>query len=109
MRRIPSISTPEDYILFCGPLLWFSLYPLYPGCQPDIDELKYPLLKVFIKNIKRLATNVDNKNRQSNIKLAIINTTIPSKAVSIVIDIERFYTLARVCAFGLQFRNKVSI
>ena len=95
-----SSSTLKDYILFGAPLLWFSLYPLYPGGPPDIDELKYVLLNYFIKVIKKLATGVDNKNRQSNIQFAIINTKIPSKAFSIFFDIARLYTFSRVCAFG---------
>ena len=56
--------------------------------------------------MKKLATNVDNENRQINIKLAIINTKIPSNAVSIVFDIARLYTCWRVCALKSQFRNK---
>ena len=56
-----------------------------------------------------MATGVDNKNRQSNIKLAIINIKIPRKAVSIVFDIARLYTFCRVGDFGSQFRNKVPI
>ena len=71
--------------------------------------MKYPLLNVFIRGIKRLATNVDNKYRQSNIKLAIINTKMPSKAVSIFFDIARLYTFSRVCALGRQVINKVPI
>ena len=55
-------------------MLWFSLYTLYSSGPPDIDELKYPLLNLFLKVIKKLATGVDNVNRQSNIKLAIINS-----------------------------------
>ena len=90
-------------------MLWFSLYPLFPDGPPDIDELKYPLLDSFLKVIKKLATSVDNEIRQSNIKLAIINTKIPSKTVSIVFDIERLYTFCRVCVLGSQFRNKVPI
>ena len=109
MRRIPSFLTLKDYILFGGPLLWISLYPLYPGGLPDIDELKYPVLNSFIRVIKKLATNVDNQNTKSNIKLAIINTKIPSKDVSIFYDIARLYTFSRVCTFGSQFRNKVQI
>ena len=87
-----SYSTPKDYILFGGPVLWFSLYPLYPGGPPDIDGLKYPLLNSVLRVIKKLATGVNNKNSQSNIKLATINIRIPSKAVSIVLDIARLYT-----------------
>ena len=79
----------KDYILFGGPVLWFSLYPLYPGGPPDIDGLKYPLLNFVFRVINKLATGVDNKNRQSNIKLAIINIKIPSKAESIDFDIAR--------------------
>ena len=52
---------------------WFSLYPIYPGGPPDIDELKYPLLNSFLRVIKKLATGVENEIRQSNRKLAIIN------------------------------------
>ena len=109
MRRIQSFSTPKDYILFGGPVLWFSLHSFYPDGPPDIDKLKYTLLDFFLKVIKKLAIGVDNEIRQSNIKLAIINTRIPSKAVSIVIDIERLYTFCRVCVLGSQFRNKVPI
>ena len=50
-----------------------------------------------------MTTGVDNENRQSNIKLAIINIKFPSKAVSIVCDIARLYTICRVCVFGSQF------
>ena len=103
MRRIPSFSTSKDYILFGASLLWFSLYPLYPGGPSDIDELKYPLLNSLFRFIKQLATGVDNKNRQSNIKLAIINTKIFSNAVSIVFDIAKIYTFCRVGRFGSQF------
>ena len=109
MRQIPSFSTPKDYILFGGPVIWFSLYPVYPDGPPDIDELKYPLLDSFLRVIKKLATGVDNEIIQSNIKLAIINTKIPSRAVSIVFDIERLYTFCRVCVLGSQLRNKVPI
>ena len=59
--------------------------------------------------MKKLATGVDNEIRQSNRKLAIINTKILNKAVSIVFDIGRLYTFCRVCVFGSQFRNKVPI
>ena len=90
-------------------MLWFSLYPFYPDGPPDIDELKYPLLDSIFKVIKKLAIGVDNEIRQSIIKLAIIKTKIPSKAVSIVFDIERLYTFCRVCVLGSQFRNKVPI
>ena len=90
-------------------MLWFSIYPLYPGGQPDIDGLKYPLLNSVFRVNKKLATIVDNKNKQSNIKLSIINIKIPSKAVSIFFDIARLYTFCRVGDFGSQFRNKVSI
>ena len=100
MRRIPSLETVKDFILFGGPVLWFSLYPLYPGGPPDIDELKYPLFNSLFRVIKKLATGVDNKNRQSNIKFAIINTKIPTKALPILFDIARLYTFSRVCAFG---------
>ena len=92
MKQIPSFSTPKDYILFGGPVLWFLLYPFYSDGPPDINELKYQLLDSFLKVIKKLAIGVDNEIRQSNIKLAIINTKILSKAVSIVFDIERLYT-----------------
>ena len=54
--------------------------------------MKYLLSGSFLRVIKKLATGVDNKIRQSNIKLAIINIKIPSMAVSIVFDIERLYT-----------------
>ena len=90
-------------------MLWFSLYPFYSDGPPVIDELKYPLLDSVLKVIKKLAIGVDNEIRQSNIKLAIINTKILSKAVSIVIDIERLYPFCRVCVLGSQFRNKVPI
>ena len=89
MRQIPSFFTAKDYILFGGPVLWFSFNPLYSGGLPDIEELKYPLLNSLLKVVKKLATRVENKNIQSNIKLAIINTKIPSKAVSIVFEIAR--------------------
>ena len=56
-----------------------------------------------------MATGVDNKNRQSNIKLAIINKQIPINAVSFVFDIARLYTFCRVCAIWSQFRNQVPI
>ena len=65
-------------------MLWVLLYPLYSGGPPDIDELKYPLLNFFLREIKQLATGVDNEIIQSNIKLAIINTKIFSNAVSII-------------------------
>ena len=45
---------------------WFSLYPIYPGGPPDIDELKYPLLNSLLRVIKKSATGVDNEIRQSN-------------------------------------------
>ena len=109
MRRIPSSSTLTDYILFGASLLWFTLYPLYPGGPPDIDELKYPLFNSLFRVIKKLATGVDNNNKQSNIKFAIINTKSPTKALSIFFDIARLYSFSRVCAFGRQFRNKVPI
>ena len=73
-------------------MLCCSLYLLYPDGPPDIDEMKYLLSGSFLRVIKKLATGVDNKIRQSNIKLAIINIKIPSMAVSIVFDIERLYT-----------------
>ena len=88
---------------------WFSLYPIYPGGPPDIDELKYPLLNSSLRVIKKLATGVDNQIRKSNRKLAIINKKIPNKAGSIFFDIARLYTFCRVCGFGSQFRNKVPI
>ena len=50
--RIPSDSTPKDYILFGGPVLWFSLYPFYPSGPLDIDGLKYPLLITDCRVIK---------------------------------------------------------
>ena len=100
MRRIPSISTQKDYIQFGASLIWFSLYRLYPGRPPNIDKLKYPLLNSLFRVIKKLATGVDNKNRQSNIKFVIINTKIPTKALSIFFDIARLFTFSRVCAFG---------
>ena len=68
-------------------LLWFSLYPLYPGTSPNIDELKYLLLNYLFRVIKKLATGVDNKNRQSNTKFAIINTKNFTMALSILFDI----------------------
>ena len=80
--------------------LLVSLYPLYPGGPLDIDELKYPLLNSLFRVIKTLAAGVYNKNRQSDIQFAIINTTIPTKTLSIFYDIERLYTFSRVCAFG---------
>ena len=106
---IPFSSIPKDYILFGGFVYWFPFYPLYPGGPPDIDEMKYPLLNSLFRVIKKLATGVDNEIRQSNKKLAIINTKIPNKAVSIVFDIVRLYTFCRVCVFGSQLRNKVQI
>ena len=54
-------------------MLWFSFYSLYSGGPPNIDALKYPLLNSVFRIIKKLATGVYNKNRQSNLKLAIIN------------------------------------
>ena len=100
LKRIPSFSTLKDYILFGVSLLLYSLYLLYYGGLPDIDELKYPLLNSLFKVIKKLATGVDNNNRQSNIKFAIINTKLPTKALSIFFEIARLYTFSRVCAFG---------
>ena len=70
-------------------MILFLLYPLYPGGPPIIDELKYPLLNFLFRVIKKLARGVNNKNRQSNIKFAIINTKIPTKALSIFFDIPR--------------------
>ena len=94
-----ALSTLKDYIQFGGPVLWVLLYPLYPGGPPDIDGLKYPLLNSVFRVIKTLATGVNNNYRQSYIKLAIINIKIPSKAVSIVFDIERLYNFCRVNDF----------
>ena len=35
-----------------------------------------------------MATGVDDKNRQSNIKFAVINTKIPTKALSISLTLQ---------------------
>ena len=67
--------------------------------SPIIDELKYPLVNSFLTVINKLATSIDNENRQSNIKMAIINTQIYSKSVSIVFDNLRLYNFRRVCVF----------
>ena len=50
-----------------------------------------------------MATGVDNHNRQSNIKLAIINTKISSNTVLIFVKMNRLYTFSNVCAFASQF------
>ena len=103
-----SFSTVKDYILFDGPVLWFSIYQLFPDGPSDIDVLKYPLLDSFLRIIKKCEKGVDNKIRQSNIKLAIINRKISSKAVSIVVDIERLYNFVKLFLES-QFINKVLI
>ena len=90
-------------------MLWFSLYPLYPGGPPDNDELKYPVLYSFIRVFNELAAGVDNNNRQTNIKLDFINTKIPCNTVSIIFEIGRLYNFCRVCAFESQFINKATI
>ena len=56
---MPFSSTLKNYLLFGASLLWFSLYPLYFGGQPDIDELKYQLLNSLFRVIIKLATGVD--------------------------------------------------
>ena len=43
----------KDYILFGALLLWFSLYPLFFGGPPDIDELEYLLLNSLFRVIKK--------------------------------------------------------
>ena len=52
-------------IWWCFALVF--LYSFYSYSPPNIDKLKYPLLNFLIRVIRKLATNVDNKNRQSNI------------------------------------------
>ena len=42
-------------------------------------------------------------------KLAIINKKFLTKAVLIVFNIAKLYTVYRVCSFDNQFRNKVTI
>ena len=98
--RIQSSLTPKDYILFGASLLLFSLYPIYPGKALDIAERKYQLLNSLFRVIKNLATGVYNKNKQSNIKFASIQTKISTKALSIFFDIARLYTLFQICAYG---------
>ena len=58
------------------------------------------IITFIIQRYKTLATGVDNINRQCNIKFAIINSTITTKALLIFFDIARLYSFSRVCAVG---------
>ena len=58
-RKIPIkansvLIDSESYIIYGGPVLWFSLYPLYPGGPPDNDEGKYPLLYFFNQRFNQI-------------------------------------------------------
>ena len=65
----------------------------------ESDPPGYPLLLSLIRIIKKLATGVDNENKQSNIKLAIINGKTPTTANSVLFNIARLYTVLRSYAF----------
>ena len=70
-------------------------------CAPlESDPPGYPLLMSLIRIIKKLATGVANKNKQSNIKFAIINTVIPTKANSVLFNIARLNTVLRSYVFN---------
>ena len=50
-----------------------------------------------------MTKGINNKNRQSNIKLPIINTQIVTKKISIVIDIVKVIAWCRLCVLQDNF------
>ena len=71
-----------------------------PDAPLESDPPGYPLLLSLIRIIKKLATRVDNENKQSNIKLAIINRITPTTANSVLFNIVRLYTVLQSKAFN---------
>ena len=71
-----------------------------PGASLESDPPGYPLLLSLIRIIKKLATGFDNKNKQSNIKFAIINTEISTKANSVLFNIAILNTVLRFYVFN---------
>lgn len=49
----------------------------YPDATLKSNLIKCLLLFFLIRIINKFGTNVDNKNKQNNIKLAIIKTNLP--------------------------------
>ena len=89
----------------------------YTKAKLDFDFYKCLRLFSLFKVIKILATHVDINYRQSNIKLAIINTITLTKSNFVISDITNLctekqivkYNHLKLCFYSKQFRQKLPI
>ena len=63
-----------------------------PGAPLKSDPLRCPLLFSLFRIIQKLATGVNNENKHTNIKLAIINRKTFTKANLVLFNIAILYT-----------------